>query len=285
MTGNSATRPFVSIGMPVYNGERYIRQALDSLLAQTFTDYEIVVSDNASTDATGAICQEYEKKDSRIRYVRQPENLGAARNFKFVLDQATAGYFMWAACDDVRSPDFIEINLRFLQSHPDFVASTCPVRFEGETFDEWRMGDGSLASQPWERMAGVLPGHLHANGRFYSLMRRDAIKNCPVVDQHFLGSDWCVIIHLASQGKLNRAAEGSIVLGKNGVSGSRDIFRVYRNRWLDFFLPFNRLGKFTWSLTEGLSAPAKLRIFLRLVMVNISGFYAQCYVWLRRKRS
>lgn len=147
MTGNSVTRPFVSIGMPVYNGERYIRQALDSLLAQTFTDYEIVVSDNASTDATGVICREYEKRDSRIRYVRQPKNLGAARNFKYVLDQAT-GYFMWAACDDVRSPDFIEINLRFLQRHPDFVASTCPVRLEGKSFDAWRRGDGSLASQP-----------------------------------------------------------------------------------------------------------------------------------------
>jgi glycosyltransferase involved in cell wall biosynthesis len=103
--------PKVSIGMPVFNGEKFIREALDSLLAQTFTDFELIISDNASTDATETICREYEVRDERVRYVRQVENLGAAANFQFVLDEGRGEYFMWAAHDDYRSVDCIEYYL------------------------------------------------------------------------------------------------------------------------------------------------------------------------------
>lgn len=91
----------VSIGMPVYNGEKYIKQALDSLLAQTFVDFELIISDNASTDNTEAICQTYLLKDKRIKYYRQVENLGASKNFQVVLRKANGSYFMWAASDDL----------------------------------------------------------------------------------------------------------------------------------------------------------------------------------------
>jgi len=94
-------KPTVSIGMPVYNGEKYIREALDSLLSQTYSDFELIISDNASTDSTQAICEEYASRDSRIRYVRQAENMGGLYNFQYVLDEAAGEYFMWAAHDDV----------------------------------------------------------------------------------------------------------------------------------------------------------------------------------------
>lgn len=93
-------KPSLSIGMPVYNGQRFLKEALDSLLVQSFIDFELIISDNASTDSTELICRDYQKKDSRIKYVRQPENLGALKNFQFVLDAAVGEYFMWAACDD-----------------------------------------------------------------------------------------------------------------------------------------------------------------------------------------
>lgn len=112
LTPVSTTVPYtpkVSIGMPVYNGEPLIRKALDSLLAQTFTDFELIISDNASTDDTEAIGREYAAKDARIRYVRQAENRGASANFQFVLDEAEGEYFMWAAVDDKHHPDFIQM--------------------------------------------------------------------------------------------------------------------------------------------------------------------------------
>jgi glycosyltransferase involved in cell wall biosynthesis len=94
------SRPAVSIGMPVYNGEIFIREALDSLLAQTFANFELIISDNTSTDATESICRNYAEQDSRVRYIRQQENRGALPNFQFVLNEARGEYFMWAACDD-----------------------------------------------------------------------------------------------------------------------------------------------------------------------------------------
>jgi len=98
--------PRVSIGMPVYNGEPFIREALDSLLAQTFTDFELIISDNASTDGTEAICREYAVKDARIRYVRQVQNYGPFNNFEFVLESAISDRFMWMAADDCLSDEY-----------------------------------------------------------------------------------------------------------------------------------------------------------------------------------
>lgn len=92
-------KPLVSIGMPVYNGEKYIRQALDSLLAQDYGHFELIISDNASTDGTPEICREYAARDSRIAYYRNQENMGAAWNFKRVLDLAAGEYFMWLPHD------------------------------------------------------------------------------------------------------------------------------------------------------------------------------------------
>lgn len=96
----SGRTPTVSIGMPVYNGAEYIRETLDALLAQTFTDFELIISDNASTDETAEICREYAERDLRIVYIRQEGNIGARANFQLVLDKARGAYFMWAAADD-----------------------------------------------------------------------------------------------------------------------------------------------------------------------------------------
>lgn len=109
--------PKVSIGMPVYNGEPFIREALHSLLAQTFTDFELIISDNASTDGTEAICREYAVRDQRIRYVRQLENRGWLANFQFVLDESVGEYFMWAAADDLQKETFVEKLASTLDQH------------------------------------------------------------------------------------------------------------------------------------------------------------------------
>jgi glycosyltransferase involved in cell wall biosynthesis len=119
MDKKTVNAPQVSIGMPVYNGERYIKDALDSLLAQTFADFELIISDNASTDGTSVICREYAGKDNRIRYIRQPENLGPLNNFQFVLSLAKGVYFMWAACDDRRVPTSLERMTEVLKRDED----------------------------------------------------------------------------------------------------------------------------------------------------------------------
>lgn len=273
--------PTVSIGMPVHNGEPYIRAALEALLAQTFTDFELIISDNASTDNTELICREYAGRDTRIYYFRHEKNQGASANFQFVLDQARGEFFIWAACDDVRSPDFISINLDFLRKNPDFVASTSPVRFDGGEFDEIKMGDASLTGERPQRIIGFFTGW-HANGRFYSLMRKEALKDCRAVGAHFFGADWAVVLHLAYKGKLNRTPDGWVTLGKAGVSQSRNIFRAYRQSRLDFYCPFARLSRFTWALSRNLSVSDRNKIALALLKINIKAFFVQFYVLLKR---
>lgn len=100
-------KPRVSIGMPVYNGERFIREALDSILAQSFTDFELIISDNASTDRTEEICRAYAAHDARIRYFRNENNLGAAANFNRTFELSTGEYFKWAAHDDVLARTYL----------------------------------------------------------------------------------------------------------------------------------------------------------------------------------
>ncbi|MES2632592.1 MAG: glycosyltransferase family 2 protein [Pseudomonadota bacterium] len=277
------TQPIVTIGMPVYNAIGDICRVLDSLLAQTHRDFELLISDNASTDGTSQILQDYAARDARIRHIRQPENIGANRNFQYVLDHAQGEFFMWAASDDVRSPDFLAVNLAFLQAHPDFVASTSPVRFDHGEFHERNMGDRSLTGDAPERLIGMFEA-FHANGRFFSLMRRDAVSDCRHLSRFFLGADWAVVLHLAARGKMNRAQEGWVVLGSRGVSATHDIFAIFRKGWRSWLMPFHELTGIAWGLARGYPLLARLRLATGLAVLNGKAFIGQFITMVRRRR-
>lgn len=120
--------PTVSIGMPVYNGEKFLKKAIDSLLAQTFADFELIISDNASTDSTETICRKYVSKDARIRYIRQSKNIGPIANFEIVRSQAAGEYFMWHAADDLCEPDYLKVLTEVLEQNPRVVLAICDVK-------------------------------------------------------------------------------------------------------------------------------------------------------------
>lgn len=110
--------PLVSIGLPVYNGEALMGRSIESLLGQDYRHLQIIISDNASTDSTQAICLEYARSDPRIRYIRHAQNRGAIHNFNCVIDLAEGEYFMWAAHDDTRHPQFVSACVEKLQANP-----------------------------------------------------------------------------------------------------------------------------------------------------------------------
>ncbi len=118
----------VSIGMPVYNGQRYVADAIRSLLAQTFEDFELIVSDNGSTDRTEQICRSLAATDSRIRFLREPTNRGASWNFNQVVHLSTGEYFRWAAADDLCAPEHLQRCVDALDADADVVLSQTGVR-------------------------------------------------------------------------------------------------------------------------------------------------------------
>ena len=203
-------RPLVSIGMPVYNGEDFIRGAIESLLAQTFEDFELIISDNGSNDGTSKICREYENIDTRIRYRRSPENMGALNNFLAVLELARGEFFMWAAHDDRWEPTFVSSGVDILQCHSDVSMAFCIVDQmdrEGRYFSEktqlWRLQGqtrfGGLVRYFWQR------GELGKPNVIYSLMRRKNILKTGGLEKWCKdrwGGDMLFVFQMISIGRL-----------------------------------------------------------------------------------
>jgi glycosyltransferase involved in cell wall biosynthesis len=124
--------PRLTIGLPVYNGEKYLGEAIDALLGQSYEDFELIISDNASTDGTAEICQRSAQKDARVRYIRQPKNIGLAPNHNVVVEQARGELFKWAANDDLYARELIERCVEALDEHPDVVLAHCwTARIDG----------------------------------------------------------------------------------------------------------------------------------------------------------
>jgi glycosyltransferase involved in cell wall biosynthesis len=151
--------PRVSIGLPVYNGENYVSESLDTLLAQTFTDFELIISDNASTDGTEEICRSYADNDSRIHYLRQPHNIGAAPNHNILVQQARGELFKWAAHDDLYAPDLIARCIAALDEYPELVLShsyMAIVDENGKTIEEYDYHLATASPHPPERFRSLL---------------------------------------------------------------------------------------------------------------------------------
>jgi glycosyltransferase involved in cell wall biosynthesis len=117
--------PRLSIGLPVYNGENYLAESLEALLGQSYEDFEMLISDNASTDSTADICRRYAGRDSRIRYIRQPRNIGLQPNHNFVIRQAKGELFKMASHDDLYGRDLLKHCIEALDKHPEAVIAHC----------------------------------------------------------------------------------------------------------------------------------------------------------------
>jgi glycosyltransferase involved in cell wall biosynthesis len=147
-------RPRVSIGLPVYNGEKFLGKAIESILAQTFQDFELIISDNASTDRTEEISRSYATRSQRIRYVRNMENIGAAMNFNQVFHLSSSEYFKWAAHDDLHEPDFLRKCVQALDRDPTvLLAYTRAVTIYGKggVTREWGAGKDLGSDVPHKR--------------------------------------------------------------------------------------------------------------------------------------
>lgn len=217
-TTKSPVSPRVSIGLPVYNGADYLEEAIESLVGQTFEDFELLLQDNASTDETEAICRAFAEKDPRISYARNATNLGAIANYNLVFQRARAPYFKWAAHDDVCDARFLEKCVEVLDAEPSIVLSSGQTRLintDGSplTFDS-RIGcyvtaDGAPAGfiDPPQRAEGPVPMvrfwdvlvRTWRSFEIFGLIRSDVLRQTRLMGTYF-GSDKVLLAELALRG-------------------------------------------------------------------------------------
>ena len=201
-------KPRVSIGIPVFNGERYLAETLDSILCQTYTDIEIVISDNGSTDSTESICREYAANDSRIRYHRYAENRGAAWNYNNVFALVQGEYFKWAAADDILAPTLIENCVQVLDEDPAVVlcyARTQAIDARGQILRDYPAKPKGMAVRAHERFFEFVCVP-HPCVSVFGLVRHDVLAKTKLIGK-YSGSDRPLLGELALRGKIYEIPE------------------------------------------------------------------------------
>ena len=170
--------PELSVGLPVYNGEQHILQAAESILQQTFSNFELIISDNASTDGTKSICEELAARDRRVRYIRQPRNLGAVPNWDFVARSAHGRFFKWASANDYCDPKMLEKCVEVLKEEESVVLCyerTCLVDNRGKSLGIYPHDLTVEDERPSARFISVR-NRLNLNNAQCSLMRLNELR-------------------------------------------------------------------------------------------------------------
>jgi glycosyltransferase involved in cell wall biosynthesis len=208
------SKPRLSIGLPVYNGADYLAESLEALLGQTFEDFELILSSNASTDETDDICRTYAAKDARIRFFRQPTNIGAVPNHFFVLEQSTGELFKWASADDLYARDLLARCIQLLDEHPEAILAhswTAAVDGAGTLIQAHKYPLKTDSPSPSERLRSMLyggddlPGAIRADD-FYGVIRSDVLRRVKFHDSYY-HADQTFVAELALHGRFQQVPE------------------------------------------------------------------------------
>jgi len=286
----------LSIGLPVYNGELFIERAIESILAQTFTDFELIISDNASTDSTQEICQNFSKMDNRIRIFKQEKNIGIHRNFYFLLSQAKGEYFAWAAVDDYLDKDFMEKNLKVLESHNSIVSSigkiipygTESLKIDSKLVDtsnypkflknyvkhgrhKKMMDTGPVSGDINTKIRNLLK-ITKSLGRWYGVHRTEQLKQC-IVKKPFINVEVAVFLNLLRLGDFSEESSTTQYEFDEGVS-SRGIINMAKNSGHNLFEIIFPFYPFTKWLIQNFGILTFMRNFDILFRMNCGGGFA-----------
>ncbi|HVY83320.1 MAG TPA: glycosyltransferase [Steroidobacteraceae bacterium] len=213
--------PLVTIGLPAYNRERFIRKSLESLLAQTYTNFVLIISDNASTDATSDICREYAARDSRIRYHRNEVNIGNPRNFNRIAELTTTKYLKWSTTDDLWEPTFLERAVPIMESDPSIALcypKTYVIDAEGKNPTPYEDGLNLMQDDPAERFLTLVKSiglaHQHLG-----VIRMSCLRKTRLLGTH-VASDLNLLAELALYGKFYELPERLFYRRMHDTSGS-----------------------------------------------------------------
>jgi glycosyltransferase involved in cell wall biosynthesis len=226
----------------VYNGERYVATAIQSLLAQTLADFELIITDNASTDATQRICEGFAARDSRIRYVRSDRNIGAAANFNRGFELARGEYFKWCAHDDFISPNFVQDGVRALEAEPRGVAAYGRLEYVDDAGNvisrDWGTPDVSVFEKTFPDMRGLSASRryamlIHAGGSdnvMFGIMRRSALAKTSLHRKYYM-SDRALLVELVVHGIFVHAPQITLFNRDHSQRSTRLADKLTRTTW------------------------------------------------------
>jgi glycosyltransferase involved in cell wall biosynthesis len=268
-------KPRVSIGLPVFNGENYIVEALDSILAQTYTDFELIISDNASTDRTEEICRAYAAKDERIRYFRNETNLGATANFNRVFELSSGEYFKWAAHDDIIAPDFLLKCVEVLDQDPSVVlcyTKTKTIDERGKAIEKCIVKLNTDSTRPHKRFRDMISVE-HWCFQICGVARASVLRMTPLIAS-YSGSDRNLLAELSLIGRVYEIPE-YLFFRRDHPKTSTRLFPGNRER-MAWFDPTAALFPFpSWLTFRG--------YFISITRVPMSRYERMlCYIQLGR---
>jgi len=201
------TKPSVSVCLPVYNGETYIREAIRSILDQTFDDFELIISDNASTDRTEEICREMAARDRRARYVRSDANRGLTWNHNRAFELAVGRFVMWIGHDDVLGSEYLSRCVEVLERDPQVVLCYAGARHideNGNVIEQVELQNLAVARRPSDRFRNTL--YEHIGTAIYGLMKRDTLRQT-ALHRGFIEDDRVLLAEMALRGRFSLISE------------------------------------------------------------------------------
>ena len=201
----------VSIGIPVYNGENFLEECLDYILSQTYDDFELLITDNASTDNTEAICRAYAAKDRRISYYRQEKNFGPVWNYNYAFEKSTGEYFKWAAHDDLCHPDFLLKCVEVLDLDKSIVLSypqTAIIDDKGQVLRNYNYQVNTHSAEPQQRFRSLICVNHNLHGAFeiFGLIRSNILRMTPLIEYYARG-DSILLARLSLYGRFYQIPE------------------------------------------------------------------------------
>jgi glycosyltransferase involved in cell wall biosynthesis len=268
--------PLVGIGLPVFNGERFIGQTARAILAQSYRHWELVICDNASSDGTEKVCRELAAVDTRIRYYRNPENIGAHPNFNRVFELSRGKYFKWSAFDDTLHPDYLKACVDMLERNPDAVACHSLLDFidaEGNKLGVCSTGmEAARSHRPHVRFAAATV-KAHNCFDIMAVFRRDALVDS-IRMPSFHGADRALLAQLTLKGRFLQVDRPLFHLRDHTERYSRSMTKPKeRAKWQDAsfkggwtFPTWHMYGEY-WRvlLRSDVSASNRLWCMLRLL--------------------
>ena len=262
------TQPLVTIGIPTYNRAAMLRRAIESALGQDYSNIEVIISNNASTDETQEVCQEYSKKDNRVKYVTQSSNIGVLANFAEVLKRASGEYFMWLGDDDWIDDAYVKHCTSLLIADPSLaLVSGVPTYYrDGEKIGEGKLFD--LLEDLWTVRVAFYYSKVEDNGMFYGIMRTAQIQL--VVFPNNFGGDWHLIANIVSAGKTKMCSAVS-AHREMGMSASyRDIVKSLGLPTLLAVFPMTTIAiGAAWEIVFSGAAYKKRGLLTRIVLAVV----------------